>query len=1186
MRRFRLLLLGAFALLFVGLAGVTSFGDVGPVTLPAYAQAGDDSRWNVASPDGDLVVVVSQGSPEDPSSAGNDLYYRVELEGKTIIENSPLGVTMSGEDGDFVNSLTFVGETGKTLDNSYQPVGGKKKVYRDYANEKVLTFKNSSGGVMEVAFRAYNDGVAYNYRFPGKGERQIVSEASGFNMPDGANGWMQPYRVNYENYYSQGVVGSDFQTGEFGFPSLFNTAGGSWVLLTEAAVNGDYGAVRLTGSGGNDGLFQVKFPEESFSSSLPWETPWRVAIVGKKLGTVVESDLVSNLNPPSKVEDTDWIEPGRVAWSWWSDSSSPSNLDRQKEFVDFAQEMGWEYVLVDEGWNPNWVPELDEYANARGVGVLLWAHWTDLDTEEERESKLPLWKSWGIEGFKVDFMDSDTQARMQFYDAITKAALENKLMVNFHGATLPKGATRTWPHQMTYEAVFGAEQKFPSPAHNATLPFTRNVVGPMDYTPVTFSMAGRRETTAAHELALSVVFQSDWQHFADSPESYNRYPNAKDFLRKVPATWDDTRFVGGYPGESATMARRSGEDWFVGTINAGRGREASIPLRFLGRGAYTAWIYEDDGRDGLKVRQKIVTARDRVTAAVPANGGLAMRFSPRGASSGEPPATNLYIDYEGSYFTPGKTKEVTTTLTNNGLAAITDVELNLEAPSSWAVEPTSRTTFGSVPPRDRSVQSTWNVTPPADAGGGQLRAKATYTYGGGKPAEVQAQAPAKIFRPATQDGSYLSDMEWIEASNGWGPVERDTSNGETAAGDGNPITLDDVIYEKGLGTHAPSKVTYALGGDCSTFTADVGVDEEVGDQGKVVFQLWGDGAKLYDSGALTGSMPSQQVNANIEGVEELSLVVTTAGGTDSDHADWADARVACSIANPDTVAPQVEAQLDPAQPNGNGLWYTQPVKVTLNANDEDSGIASIEYRVDDGQWQAYESPITIDAQGKHTLNYRATDEAGNTSEVKSASMWIDTQKPTATATLDPPEPNGAPTEGYEGTYNTPVEVTLNADDGEVGSGVQAITYRLDKNRWQRYTEPVEVSGEGEHTIRYRARDRAGNAGEIKTVSFEIKNDACVGSDLREKVWVGERQTKVDNVDTGDGCTVNDLINALIEEKEQDWKNHGQFMRQFNNEITDDLVDEDVISKQERGKIHKAAAQSDVGKKDKKDKNKG
>lgn len=600
---------------------------LGLAALPASA----DGPWRLASPDGTLRVTVQH------NGADGGLSYAVQRGRTAILADSPLGLTLAGADGDLATHLAFVRQKDRVARDEYTLPAGKTREVKARGNEKTLTFRSPAGRGVEVVFRAYNDGLAYRYRVLGTGAASITGESSGFHVPMGAKGWVAHYNPNYEEFYPEGTVGKDWTAGDQAIPALFDVGGGQFALLAESGVGGRYCGCHLGGAA--DGVFRVKFADPSLTGVLPWATPWRVVLTGT-LAQVVPSTLIETLSPPAPAGDAPWVKPGRAAWSWWSQGTGDPAL--QKHYVDFAHSLGWEYNLVDAGW-PDWnaknpgpaVIDLVNYGRERDVGILLWAHSHDLDTPEKRRAGLPLWKSWGVKGVKIDFFDSDSQKTMQQREAILQMAWDNKLLVNFHGDQAPRGQDRTWPHFLTREGVRGAEYyKFgphPTPAYNCTLPFTRNVLGPMDYTPVTFSTPNRK-TTAAHELALAVVFQSGWQHFADSPESYAKFPLAEQFLRQVPADWDETRFLGGYPAQFACLARRKGGAWFVGLANAGTPRTVTLPLAFLGKGTYHLDLYTDgkkpDGTsdDTLAFSQQAVRSRDTLTIAVPANGGVAARL--------------------------------------------------------------------------------------------------------------------------------------------------------------------------------------------------------------------------------------------------------------------------------------------------------------------------------------------------------------------------------------------------------------------------------------------------------------------------------------------------------------------------------------------------------------------------------
>lgn len=611
----------------------------------ATAQA----NWSVTSPNGQVKVSVALtdlGNAGYPS--GNHLYYRVEQgeEGhrSLVVKDSPLGLTTGEGVGNIVGQDFFAGlqfdsiKQQKTIEESYEVVHGKRHQSQNRAQQLTLTFHNANGQSMEFDIRSYDDGAAFRYRLPGQGKATVDREASGFAIPADAKVWAAPsdkpstYAPAYETYYESGIKAGSAAPLGFGwsFPLLYRTADSHWALITEANVGPNYCGSRLSNNPTN-AVYRIEFPnategqghgDSKPSAGLPWEMPWRMIVVGDSLAAIVESTLVTDVSTPAKVKDTSWIKPGRVAWSWWSDPPSPQDGAKQKKFVDLAAEMGWEYVLVDANWdlmdNGN-IHDVLRYAKEKNVGILLWYNSGgphNVVTEKPRDTlyypsvrkyELELLKKWGVKGIKVDFFQSDKQEIMALYHGMMESAAQAHIMINFHGCTLPRGWERTWPNLMSMEAVRGEEcyifdSKYPekAPVQNTILPFTRNAVGPMDYTPVTFSNNNHpRRTTAAHELALSVVFETGWLHFADKAESYLNLPSApKEFLKHVPVTWDDTRFVAGEPGEFVVLARRKGDTWYLAGIN-GRGdnRKQSIsPGGWLKRGKYEL-LRIGDGED-------------------------------------------------------------------------------------------------------------------------------------------------------------------------------------------------------------------------------------------------------------------------------------------------------------------------------------------------------------------------------------------------------------------------------------------------------------------------------------------------------------------------------------------------------------------------------------------------------------
>jgi alpha-glucosidase len=608
------------------------------VALLASGLATSAQNWSVTSPNGLVrvnVELADRGGQADFPS-GVRLYYRVEhgAEGQraVVIGDSPLGLRL--RDSDFLNGLRFDAATSpapRPIEEAYEQAHGKRRLCRNRANHLTLPFRSTGGQPLELDVRAYDDGVAFRYRLPGSDgvERTLEAEATGFALASDAKLWMAPsdkastYSPAYETYYEGELApGAAAEHGVgWSFPVLVRTAAGRWALITEAGVGTNFCGTRLANTV-SQGIYRIALPDPKEgegtgtvepSSTLPWEMPWRVIIIGDSLGTIVESTLVTDVCPPSRVKDQSWIKPGRVAWSWWSDNPSPQDGAKQKKFVDHAAEMGWEYVLVDANWdlmdNGN-IHDVLRHAKDKGVGVLLWYnsggphnHVTEkprdtLTYPAVRRFELDLLKKWGVQGIKVDFFQSDKQNVLGVYHGLLEDAAERQIMLNFHGCTLPRGWERTWPHLMSMEAVRGSEcylfdPKFPERAatQNTITPFTRNVVGPMDYTPVALSdVRYPHRTTYAHELALAVLFESGWVHFADKPEAYLNQPAAvKEFLKTVPVAWDDTRFVAGHPGQFVVLARRKGDTWYLAGVNGeARAREEQFRLGpWLPPGRYT-----------------------------------------------------------------------------------------------------------------------------------------------------------------------------------------------------------------------------------------------------------------------------------------------------------------------------------------------------------------------------------------------------------------------------------------------------------------------------------------------------------------------------------------------------------------------------------------------------------------------
>jgi alpha-glucosidase len=548
----------------------------------------------------------------------------VDRAGLPVISPSRLGIQTAH--ADLSEGLAFEQITSEEIHDSYSTLIGKRREHEYVATGWKLSFTKGTDR-LEVEVQLSEQGVAYRYHVPWTGPVTVTSETSEYVLPGASRAVLLPYdngRSDYEELHLHTSVDAAEKM-RYGYPALFKT-GESWLLITESNLDASYAGSRLDFDGGS---FRVDLPDPYVTSASPLVTPWRTAIIGD-LATIVESDLITSLAAPSKVEDASWIKPGAAAWSWWSDGPSTRDLEAQKKWVDYAASQGWPHILADAGWNKEWMPELIAYAAARNVGVFLWSHWQHLDSEIEHREKLALWKEWGAAGVKIDFTESDGQDRMRWFDAILAATARLRMMVVFHGGTIPRGTERTWPQFLSAEAVKGAEWikpkpgKLPFPAeHYVALTFTRNVQGPMDFTPVTFSAV--RSISAGHELALAVLFDSGIQHFADDYAAYQQRPAAQRLLSIVPTVWDETRLLSGDPSDHVILARRSGDRWFIGVGVAGEARDVSVSLDFLPAGEWRAEAFTespDDPHDDVVSTTYAVKASDNLRIEVVANGGF------------------------------------------------------------------------------------------------------------------------------------------------------------------------------------------------------------------------------------------------------------------------------------------------------------------------------------------------------------------------------------------------------------------------------------------------------------------------------------------------------------------------------------------------------------------------------------
>ena len=521
-----------------------------------------------------------------------------KAEGTTLVINYEGKKALQMEELPFANSdFSFV----RNVKEDYRMLTGKRLVCSNEGNEYIAAL----GEGVKMVLRLYNDGIAFRYEYP---EAWTGSDPTVYRIPEGTRRWMQQWTDSYEGYFPlsttykvepvpsfSGISKSEEgYNNRWGYPALLEPQDGLFVLLSEANIEHGQSASCLY----NDKELYKVVPADRTKGTVPIvrNTPWRVAIIGS-LGDVVESTLITDVSNPCQIADTSWIQPGVVSWVYWAYNHGSNDYSIIKKYVDMAATLHLPYVLIDAEWDQmdqlasnegKTIEDAIAYAKEKGVKPMIWYNssvgWVDgaptpkyrLNKPEDREKEFAWCEKLGVAGVKIDFFSGDNQMNMDYCLDLLESAARHHLLVNFHGATIPRGWQRTWPNLMSTEGVYGAEWYNNVPtftakaaAHNATLPFTRNVIGPMDYTPCAFSDSQHPHiTTHAHELALTVLFESGLQHLADKPESYLAQPHeVQDFFSHLPAVWDETRFISGYPGESVVLARRSGDTWYIAGIN-------------------------------------------------------------------------------------------------------------------------------------------------------------------------------------------------------------------------------------------------------------------------------------------------------------------------------------------------------------------------------------------------------------------------------------------------------------------------------------------------------------------------------------------------------------------------------------------------------------------------------------------
>lgn len=620
----------------------------------------------ITSPDGKLVVTVADmdGRPS----------YSVSYDNVLFLKPSPLGIIANI--GDFSSGMSLEKNVSTNkIDETYELASIKQSKVRYVANEAVFSFTQQGKTIYDVIFRISNNDVAFKYKMYPQGETLscvVKQEATGFVFPDGTTTFLCPQSKpmggfartspSYETSYTADDVAGKNGWGEgYTFPCLFRNGDNGWVLVSETGVNGGYCASRLLGHKG--GVYTIGFPQEGEANgngtvspgiALPGETPWRTITVGKTLAPIVETtvpfDVVKPLYP-AKGEYT----YGRGSWSWIIGMDGSTNYKEQLRYIDFSAAMGYQSVLVDALWDKqigrDKIEELAKYGKDKGVALYLWynsnGYWNDapqtprsiMDNAIARRKEMKWMQSIGIRGIKVDFFGGDKQMTMQLYEDILSDANEYGLLVIFHGCTLPRGWERMYPNFASSEAVLASENlhfsqgSCDNEAFNATLhPFIRNTVGSMDfggsalnkyYNADNAPRGSRRVTSDVYALATAVLFQSPVQHFALAPNNLTDAPSwAIDFMKEVPTTWDEVRFIDGYPGKYVILARRHGDKWYIAGVNAQKETlKLKVNLPMFSNGEKVRLFSDDKALQG-GVKQIEIGKKQELQLAIPCNGGV------------------------------------------------------------------------------------------------------------------------------------------------------------------------------------------------------------------------------------------------------------------------------------------------------------------------------------------------------------------------------------------------------------------------------------------------------------------------------------------------------------------------------------------------------------------------------------
>ena len=581
-----------------------------------------------------------------------------------ILEESPMGIIIDGKDLGLEIKLGTPEQY--SINETYPWRGVHPVAVNNCIGAKIPVTHTASNKTYTLDVRVFDDGIGYRYIVPGEGEQTISAEASSWNLPDDCQMWYQGKLDNYEGTHKKTSV--KVQDSSVGMPVTVVYPDGTYAAITEAGLFA-YSGMTLAADG-TSMLKGVFLDDQSWNETGEISTPWRVTMTGPDLNALVNCDIVHNLCPPPDSTlfpdgmNTSWIKPGTSTWNWWS--NSPVAFDAQKEWVDKAAAFNMKFHLVDAGWDTSWraegktafdfLKELCDYGKSKGIGIWVWKHWSTLNTEGiptgqgtrmggrggmrgQQMTRAEFFKACsdaGVAGIKIDFMDSESRAMINFYRNTLIDAAKAKLMINFHGANKPTGEPRTYPNEMTREGIQGLEynrwESLPA-MHYASLPFTRFLAGHGDFTPCTFNPESLKGTTVTLQLASVITTTSPMMHWADNWKYYES-SKAIEIIKNIKSVWDETIVLPGSDiGELAAIARRSGKDWFVGIINgnANNAKSYSLDLSFLGSGTYKALKVSDveDSPAEMNVENTTVKKDQKIDVSMEKAGGFVLWVTPQ-----------------------------------------------------------------------------------------------------------------------------------------------------------------------------------------------------------------------------------------------------------------------------------------------------------------------------------------------------------------------------------------------------------------------------------------------------------------------------------------------------------------------------------------------------------------------------